>query len=228
MKKAERMLGLIVLLVTALGTMITGKEYLQTQGEEVETRGVIVIDPGHGGKDPGKVGCHNEIEKDINLAIALMIEKHLLEEGYEVVLTRSTDTTATGEYDSVKQQDMQARVNIINESDPLCCVSIHQNSYGSSGVSGAQVFFYPGSEEGCKLAEILQRYLIEKVDPENDRKIKAEDSYYVLKNTTCPIVIVECGFLSDERESVRLNSVEYQEVLAGAIAEGIVEYLDIE
>lgn len=228
MKKAERMLGLIVLLATALGTMITGQEYLQTQGEEVETRGLIVIDPGHGGKDPGKVGCHNEIEKDINLAIALMIEEHLQAEGYEVVLTRYGDTTATGEYDSAKQQDMQARVNIINESNPLCCVSIHQNSYSSSGVSGAQVFYYPGSEEGCKLAEILQRYLVEKADPENDRRIKTEDSYYVLKNTSCPIVIAECGFLSDEKESVKLNSVEYQEILAAAIAEGIIAYLNME
>lgn len=228
MKKAERMMGLIALLVTALGTMITGEEYLQTQGVQTECKGLIVIDPGHGGKDPGKVGCHNEIEKEINLAIALLVEDKLLEAGYEVAMTRESDTTATGEYDSTKMEDMTARVKFINEKTPLCCVSIHQNSYTQSGVRGAQAFYYSGSEEGKALAEALQHSLIEIADPENTRKIKAEDSYYVLKNTVCPIVIIECGFLSDEDESLKLNSPEYQELLASAIVEGIIEYVEKE
>ncbi len=226
MKRAEKIMGLLVLLMTALGTRITGDAYLKTQGEVQVESGVIVIDPGHGGKDPGKVGCHNEIEKDINLAIAMLVVEQLEEKGFEVILTRSADTTATGIYDSTKNEDMQKRVSVINEAKPVCCVSIHQNSYTQSGVRGAQSFFYPDSEESKKLANCIQRALIERADPNNTRKIKENKDYYLLKQTTCPTVIVECGFLSDEDESLKLKDPAYQSLLATAIVEGILEYVD--
>ncbi len=228
MKKIKSLMGLMVLLITAIGTMITGEEYLQTQGENLESKGIIVIDPGHGGKDPGKVGCHDEVEKEINLAIALLVEEKLIEEGYEVILTRKTDFTATGQYDSTKNEDMKARVAVINDANPACCVSIHQNSFTDSKVRGAQTFYYSGSVEGRRLAESIQKLLISVADPDNNRKIKENTEYYLLKQSVCPIVIVECGFLSNEDEALKLNSPEYQEILATAIVEGILEYLEKE
>ncbi len=228
MKKIENLMGLMVLLITAIGTMITGEEYLQTQGENLESKGIIVIDPGHGGKDPGKVGCHDEVEKEINLAIALLVEEKLIKEGYEVTLTRKTDFTATGQYDSTKNEDMKARVTVISDANPACCVSIHQNSFTDSEVRGAQTFYYYGSVEGQRLAESIQKSLISIADPDNTRKVKGNTEYYLLKQSICPIVIVECGFLSNEDESLKLNSPEYQEILATAIVEGILEYLETE
>lgn len=221
-------MGVAVILATILGVIVTGEEYLRSQAAKPEVGKVIVIDPGHGGKDPGKVGCHNELEKEINLSIALRVAEGLEKEGFQVELTRSQDTTGTGDADSTKGEDMNARVDFIEKSKPLCCVSIHQNSYISSGVRGAQTFYYAGSEKSKALASDIQESLIANADPDNTREIKANDSYYLLLNTSCPIVIVECGFLSDEDEALKLASKEYQKILAEAIVAGIIEYVERE
>lgn len=121
---------------------------------------------------------------------------------------------------------MKRRIELIDETAPQVTVSIHQNSYPEEYVHGAQVFYYTGSAEGQSLAERIQRQLIEKADPENKRQIKANDSYYLLKKTGIPIVIVECGFLSNSAEAEKLCSEEYQEQLAWAIQMGILQYLN--
>ena len=121
---------------------------------------------------------------------------------------------------------MKRRIAIIEEAQPDLTVSIHQNSYPEEYVHGAQVFFYTGSHEGQALAEMIQNQLVEKADPENTRQIKANDSYYLLKKTGVPIVIVECGFLSNYEEAAKLCSEEYQERVAWAIHMGIVQYLN--
>ena len=121
---------------------------------------------------------------------------------------------------------MKRRVEIIEQTAPGAAVSIHQNSYPEEYVHGAQVFYYTGSASGEKLAEQIQKQLIEKADPENRRKIKANDSYYLLKKTSVPIVIVECGFLSNQTEAAKLCDAEYQERIAWAVAVGILQYLN--
>lgn len=121
---------------------------------------------------------------------------------------------------------MKRRVELIDEVKPVITVSIHQNSYPEEYVHGAQVFFYSGSREGQRLAEIIQAQLVEKVDPENRRKVKANDSYYLLKKTGLPIVIVECGFLSNSAEAEKLSDEDYQERLAWAVHMGIMQYLN--
>ena len=117
------------------------------------------------------------------------------------------------------------RCDLINDSKPLLTVSIHQNSYTSPEIKGAQVFYYTTSSESQKLAEIIQRTLVEQADPENHRKEKANDSYYMLKRTSSPIVIVECGFLSNPEEAEKLSDEEYQQKMADAVCMGIFEYL---
>ena len=121
---------------------------------------------------------------------------------------------------------MKNRIALIDETDPEIVVSIHQNSYPEEYVHGAQVFYYSGSSEGKKLAESLQAQLVERVDPDNTRQIKANDSYYLLKKTSVPIVIVECGFLSNQEEAQKLVTEEYQERTAWAIHMGILQYLN--
>lgn len=192
-----------------------------------EDKVCVVIDAGHGGIDPGKVGINNALEKDINLQVALLVKQYLEAEDIEVVMTRETED---GLYDddasNKKVQDMKQRIAIMDEVKPDLTVSIHQNSYPEEYVHGGQVFYYTGSKEGQALAEKIQNQLIEKVDPENTRQIKANNSYYLLKKTNVPIVIVECGFLSNQAEAQKLCTPEYQERLAWAIHMGILQYIN--
>ncbi len=108
----------------------------------------------------------------------------------------------------------------------MLTISIHQNSYPEEYVHGAQVFYYETSVEGKKLAETIQKRLIEDIDPQNTRQVKANDSYYLLKKTATPIVIVECGFLSNQAEADKLCDQLYQEKLAWSIHLGVLQYLN--
>lgn len=188
---------------------------------------VVVIDAGHGGIDPGKVGINGALEKDINLQIAGILKMFLEANDIKVVMTREGDE---GLYDpeasNKKVQDMKQRIALIEECDPLVVVSIHQNSYQEEYVSGAQVFYYADSREGQALAEKIQNQLVETLEPENKRQVKANDSYYLLKKTEKPIVIVECGFLSNNEEAEKLATPLYQEKVAWAIHLGVLQYIN--
>lgn len=192
-----------------------------------EDRKCVVVDAGHGGIDPGKVGINGTLEKDVNLEIALLVKQYLEADDIRVVMTRETEE---GLYDAnasnKKVQDMKRRVAVIDETAPDATVSIHQNSYPEEYVHGAQVFYYSGSAKGQRLAEIIQAQLAEKTDKENSRQIKANDSYYLLKKTNVPTVIVECGFLSNSADAKKLADKEYQKKLAWAIHLGIIQYLN--
>ena len=159
---------------------------------------VIVIDPGHGGDDPGKVGVGGSLEKDVNLAIAKKLARYMQKSGYTVYMTREGDDMLTKEgIRSKKMQDLTARAEKIKEWDPALVISIHQNSYPREDIQGAQVFYYKESEEGKKLAETIQDLLRSGLDPGNKRVAKSDMSYFMLKESKQPIVIVECGFLSN-------------------------------
>jgi len=186
----------------------------------------IVIDAGHGGADPGKVGVNNILEKDINLSIALLLAEKLESYGISIVLTRDSDVDLANGADNFKSADMRNRCQLITDATPIFTISIHQNSYPSENVTGAQVFYFTHSEDGKNLATILQNSLIKNVDPSNKRQPKANDSYYLLKKTPTPTVIVECGFLSSPEESALLCTDEYQKKLVDAIYLGILEYLE--
>ena len=186
----------------------------------------IVIDAGHGGFDPGKVGINGQLEKDINLEIARYLKQFMQAEGIEVVMTRQGEEGLYDENASNKKvQDMKRRVETIEKADPVLVVSIHQNSYHEEYVKGAQVFYYATSANSKGLAEILQERLRE-LDPQNKREAKGNDSYFLLKKTAKPIVIVECGFLSNREEAEKLSTPLYQEKLAWNIHMGIMKYLN--
>lgn len=186
----------------------------------------ICIDAGHGGSDPGKVGTQGTKEKEINLQIALKLRDRLEKENIEIVMTREDDADlADAGASSQKVSDMRNRVKIIEEADPVITISIHQNSYTDSSVKGAQTFYYGESVEGKLLAEILQKSLIQNLDPSNHREAKANESYYLLKKTPTPTVIVECGFLSNPEEESKLQQEDYQDVIVEAVCEGLMEYL---
>ena len=144
------------------------------------------------------------------------------QEGIQIVMTRTDDAGLYQQSSNNKKvEDMRKRCEIITKAKPVFTVSIHQNSYPEESVKGAQVFYYGQSKEGKKLAETLQQALVEHLDPQNHRQAKANESYYLLKKTPSPTVIVECGFLSNHEEAVKLVTDEYQQQVAEAIVKGI-------
>lgn len=187
----------------------------------------IVLDPGHGGYDPGKIGINDALEKDVNLAIACLLRDYLEAAGVRVKMTRQEDISLGDDGgENKKVRDLKKRIEIIESEAPVAAVSIHQNSYPEDYITGAQVFYYVTSKEGKQLAQILQDRLVRDVDPENDREIKDNNTYFLLKKTAVPLVIVECGFLSNWEEATKLCSAEYQDRVAWALYLGIMDYLE--
>lgn len=200
----------------------TGKTKVKNK---VAPEKIMVIDAGHGGMDPGKVGVNNVLEKDINLSIAKKLKGLMEKKGVKVILTRDSDKGLYNSSDTHKKSaDLQRRTNLITESKADLVVSIHQNSFTSPEIKGAQVFFYEDSPESETLAQCVQDSLRANIDPENKREIKPNASYYLLKKNPCPMVIVECGFLSNPEEAAQLSTEEYQNKIAAAIRKGIMEY----
>ena len=216
------------------GKMISVEEPLELRVTEkaeaaiLEGR-VIVIDCGHGGFDSGKVGINGALEKEINLAIGEKLQALLCKAGAEVVMTRDSDGGLYDENEeNKKQQDMKRRVEKINGSGADIAVSIHQNSYTEEYVKGPQMFYYETSIKAKTLAEVLQQALNEGLNVERPREIKPNESYYVLRKTEIPTVIVECGFLSNSEEAAKLVTEEYQQQVALAVLDGICKYFEEE
>lgn len=222
-RKWELALALVLLAVISL---LAERTELLAVVAPAEQKSVVVLDAGHGGMDSGKVAVNNILEKDINLKIVYFLKAALEEQGITVVLTREDEEGLYQENDSNKKlADMRKRCEIIEKSGCILAVSIHQNSYHEAGVSGPQVFYYVTSEKGRQIAETLQTCLVEELKPAKARTAKSNDNYYLLKNVSCPIVIVECGFLSNWEEAELLCTETYQKRVADTIAKGITEYL---
>lgn len=231
MKKKIR-IGLAAVMFLALLVLChcAGQNLLERMNGLAETYGgetgavrrnlnMVVLDPGHGGEDGGKTGVNGAEEKDINLKIASAVKTLLEEEGLEVAMTRNADQRLG----DTQTEDLKYRVDFINEKNAFLTVSIHQNSYHEQEVNGAQVFYYADSGEGKKAAEIMQAEM-GKADSGNTKEAKANTTYYILKNTEAPVIIAECGFLSNYAEAERLAGEEYQQEMAEVITKAILTY----
>ena len=219
-KKIE--LALVIIFLAALIMLSKNLQKMVSSGNVTAKNNVIVLDSGHGGDDPGKIGVNQAKEKEVNLNISKKIKKRLEKKGWQVVMTREKDVMlGDPEAGNKKIHDMKARVDLINKTMPQAAVSIHQNSYQDEQIHGAQVFYYSHSKDGKRMAEVMQKALLA-VDEENTRQAKANDTYYLLKRTEVPTIIVECGFLSNPEEAAKLIDPEYQKKLADAIVEGII------
>lgn len=226
MGKKAVTLFMAVFLLTAMYFLAKEAATYTISGQTEEAR-IVVIDVGHGGNDPGKVGANQILEKDINLQVALKLETFLQQSDLTVLLTRREDA---GLYDedasNKKAQDMRRRIELIEAANANLVVSIHQNSYDDSSVRGPQCFYYCQSEEGEKAALLLQEQLNSGLEIEHPREAKANDSYYMLKKSTVPTVIAECGFLSNNEEALLLSEDTYQEKVAWNLCMGILKYFN--
>ena len=188
---------------------------------------VIVIDPGHGGSDPGKISTSGVMEKDVNLSIAMALKQLFENRGFTVVMTRTTDCDlAPDNSKHPKTDDLTKRTALMSKSNVAVSISIHQNSYHEEAIRGGQVFYYKTSVRGKKLAESLQKRFDYVLGDSNKRQAKANDNYYLLLHVKEPIVIAECGFLSNREEAKKLETEEYQDRLAWTLHMGIMEYLN--
>lgn len=226
-RKVELCMSLLILLAAGVLGRQGAKLVSAVKSDSEREKFCVVIDVGHGGIDSGKVSQDGILEKDVNLAIAKKLKVLLEKEDVAVTLTRDSDCGLYQEGDSHKKvADLQNRCALIEKIKPDCTVSIHQNSFSSPEVRGAQVFYYGQSAEGEALAKLVQSSLIERADSENHRQAKANESYYLLKRTVSPTIIVECGFLSNPGEAARLVSEDYQNKIVWAIHMGVMEFLN--
>lgn len=226
MKRYLELFMAMVLLVSAFFLSREGARLVSQQKKIMSGGYVVVLDAGHGGNDPGKVGVSGTLEKEINLQITMKLKGLLEAQDVTVILTRDGDEGLYQESDRNKKvADMRNRCAIIEGSGADLVVSIHQNSYHQENVKGAQCFYHESSEDAKELAELLQEAFGE-MDKSNTRSIQANTSYYLLRKTTIPTVIVECGFLSNYEDEKKLCNEQYQDELVWAMHMAIMEYLN--
>ncbi len=192
----------------------------------------VIIDAGHGGEDGGAVGENEMLEKEINLAVSQKLELILNLFGINTDMTRREDISLSLD-DSAplrkrKVSDIKKRVEKIINTPNAVLISVHQNSFPQDeGCHGAQVFFSKNNIESMKLAEKTQNILKNGIDNRNNRVEKESDSsIYMLKNVNCPAILVECGFLTNNREAELLMTDAYRVKLAACIATGFIQYLN--
>lgn len=207
---------------------VTASAIKQGSAENFQPTHTVIVDPGHGGFDGGAVVGQN-IEKNINLPIALYLRDMLQLNGYRVLMTREADVSTESDSSATlaarKRSDLQNRLKRMKENPDAVFLSIHLNRFERSSVQGAQVFYtatVPGAQQ---LAQSVMQQVVLQTQPQNNRAVKPnETGTYILKNAVIPAVIVECGFMSNPTEMQNLTRAEYQRQLAFAICCGVQEY----
>ncbi len=190
---------------------------------------VFVIDAGHGGEDGGAVSAEGLVEKDVNLSIALKLEKLLKLSGFNVVMTREEDVSIHDEgTENVKQRkssDLKNRLKILNSDANNIFISIHQNKFTDSVYNGAQIFYSPNNSKSQIIASSIREAFRGLLQPDNERETKkADKNIYLLWNAEVPAVVVECGFLSNPDEAYLLSTDEYRSNVAFTVFCGLMDY----
>ena len=228
----------MVFVIVSLVLMVASIYEIKESSEAVMkympvTNKVIVLDAGHGGIDSGTLSSDKSVvEKEINLLITHKIRELLESSGAHVILTREDDSSLYIEdgNKTIRQkynENLKNRKQIIEDSNADMFVSIHMNALTGAGASkyyGAQTFYPAGKEDSIKLSKTIQQELKRVVDNTNNREIKPRNDLYLLKDNKIPSVLIECGFLSNEKEAKLLIDEKYQEKIAWAIYVGIQNY----
>ena len=215
---------------SAVQTFAGQKAAVQATAEPGPLHGLtIAVDAGHGGYDGGAVGRVSGVpEKGLNLDVAQRLEELLRAQGADVVLTRTGDYALCDENPPIRKklQDMQRRAEIIRLNDADMVISIHMNEYAGRSESGPQVFYRENCPAGRLLAGAIQEAMIRELKPTKERPALGGD-YYILTLGVAS-VLVECGFLSNREEEARLQQAEYRQIVAQAIAQGVLDWQALE
>jgi N-acetylmuramoyl-L-alanine amidase len=173
-----------------------------------------MVDPGHGGPDPGAIGLGGLRETNVVLPIAQQVAAILNQQGIQAVLTR------TGEYDV----DLAPRVAMAERMDANLFVSIHANSINLSrtDINGLETYYY-SSASAKRLAQSIHNSILQSMDI-RDRGVRSA-RFYVLRKTSMPSVLVEVGFVTGREDAAKLSNPTYRSQMAQAIARGILQYI---
>lgn len=229
---------IVIAIITAFLIILSAMLYLtfMANSSAAETssnsfmRKTIIVDAGHGGDDGGAIGIDGTVEKDINLDIALKLEKILKFYGFNVIMTRTEDVmTCDDGLDSLRKRkvsDIHNRFDLMRKNPDAVFISVHQNKFEDTSQHGTQVFYSGNNEKSKVLAEAIQTSITSAVQPENGRVVKKSDSgIYLLYHAEIPAVLVECGFISNPDEVKKLKDESYRMKLAILIADGLLKYL---
>lgn len=194
------------------------------------TQKTVIVDAGHGGDDGGAIGIDGTVEKDINLDIALKLEKILKFYGFNVIMTRTQDVmTCDDGLDSLRKRkisDIHNRFELMRKNPDAIFISVHQNKFEDSSQHGTQVFYSGNDERSKELAEAIQTSVTLTLQQKNDRVVKKSGSgIYLLYHAKIPAVLVECGFISNSDEVKKLKDESYRMKLAILIVDGLLKYL---
>jgi N-acetylmuramoyl-L-alanine amidase len=195
----------VSLLIASLGTLSTA--HARRASKDSGSSATVVIDAGHGGYDRGGIPSQSVSEKEMTLDVAQRLKKALAANGYRVVMTRDSDVFIP----------LGTRVAIANSYANAIFVSIHFNSAKRSGAGGIETYFY--NRESLPLASAIH-YFVAGGAPSSNRNVRRR-GYYVLRKTTVPAVLVECGFLTNPSEAALAQTASYRQKLAEEIAAGV-------
>lgn len=218
---------LLISIVTPLS--LNSKNIKETTSNAIDTT-CILIDAGHGEPDGGAVSVDGVKESDLNLQIANKLKDELTSKGYKVMMTREDENNISGLNEdstirSIKSQDINNRVNLANSCGADFMISIHMNKYEDPKYFGWQTFYSKNSEQGKRLAECIQSGIKETTGIENKREALKIEGIKIIDKTTIPAVIVECGFLSNPDECVKLQDSDYQFKIVEGIIAGVEQFL---
>jgi N-acetylmuramoyl-L-alanine amidase len=188
----------------------------------------LVIDPGHGGEDGGAVSVAGQAESAVNLAIGLRLDALFHFCGVRTEMTRRTDVSLhDGDCTTLrakKVSDLHKRAAFVNGIPDATLISLHQNSFPQQKYHGTQVFFGK-AEPSRQMAENIQSRARQILDPGNTRAaLPVAGSVYLMKQVTCPAILIECGFLSNPGEANLLKNEHYQTKVAYTIAAACLQY----
>ena len=195
-------------------TMIT-QSYYETERTVTTNQKLIIIDAGHGGTDPGSVKQGIQ-EKDINLQIALQLQKRLEAKGYKVVMTRDDDTAIS----------LKNRAKLANQAKGDLLISIHQNSFRDASVHGIEVFYTPGKGTyDDRLANCIQEALISYTQAK-DRHVREITNLLIIRESNMSACLIESAYLSNDTERELIQTKDYQDKVVTGIIEGIENFLN--
>jgi N-acetylmuramoyl-L-alanine amidase len=185
-------------------------------------KGLIVIDPGHGGSDVGtqSVSEPRYQEKSLNLVTAQFLRNYLQELGYDVFMTRQSDVFIS----------LEKRAEMANEKKPALFVSVHYNSAPSAEAQGVEVFFYNSvsnkqrMHKSKRLAQVVLKHILAETNAKS-RGVK-QANYAVIRETKMPAILVEGGFVTNDAELQKIKNPAYLKKIAWGIAQGVNEYLN--
>mgnify|MGYP005878484731 FL=1 len=182
---------------------------------------VIVIDPGHGGSDPGAIGAAGTREKDITLAISKRVKEYLEDEGAKVYMTRTTDVDVYGPNAS-DRDELQARVDVGERNNADVFLSLHINSSVNKDIGGFSTYYYPKTNNDLRLAQNVQKKLADNFGVD-DLGVR-QANFYVVKRISMPAILVEMCFISNPKEEKLMAGSWFQKKTARLIVEGVEQY----